>query len=252
MAYFKTPEQMGDHDVNVRLFGKFEIENKWGRIDQPRANRAGSWMLLKYLLSNTGREVSQEELLDAILIGGAAGDTEINTRVRLTRARKALEPLRLNDTKKGLVLFSCGKYSINPEYDIYSDEAHFLELKRRIKTISLNDPTGVELCIEAIELFRGPYLDDVHTRPWIDAYRQTYANEFTAMAFDALSRVEALGDTRVILPLCRRAVSVAPASEELHKAIVKYFVEQKEEIELLRYISQLACTGAEWIKELEY
>lgn len=252
MAYLKRPEEMGDNDVNVRLFGKFEIENKWGKRNEPRANRAGSWMLLKYLLANTGREVPSEELLDAILPGGAESETEVNARVRLTRARKALEPLRLNGAKDGLVLFSGGKYSINPDYDIYTDEEYFLELKRRIKAIPTTDPAGMELCIEAIELFRGPYLDDVHTRPWIERFRKTYANEFAALGLDALDRVKALGDARVLPLLCRRAVAIAPEAEELHKAIVKFLVEQKEEVELLRYISQLTRTGAEWLTESEY
>ena len=252
MAYLKRPEDMGDNEVNVRLFGKFEIENKWGRRNEPRANRAGSWMLLKYLLANTGREVPGDELLDAILAGGAESETEVNARVRLTRARKALEPLRLNGAKDGLILFSGGKYSVNPAYDIYTDEAYFLELKRRIKAIATTDPAGMELCIEAIELFRGPYLDDVHTRPWIDKFRRTYANEFAALGLDTLGRVEALGDARVVPLLCRRAVVIAPEAEALHKAIVKFLVAQNEEVELLRSISQLTRTGAEWITEFEY
>ena len=252
MAYLKRPQDMGDNEVNVRLFGKFEIENRWGKRNEPRANRAGSWMLLKYLLANTGREVPGDELLDAILVGGAESESEVNSRVRLTRARKALEPLRLNGAKDGLILFSGGKYSVNSAYEIHTDEKYFLELKRRIKAIPTTEPAGMELCVEAIELFRGPYLDDVHTRPWIDRFRKTYANEFAALGMDTLDRVEALGDARALPLLCRRAVSIAPEAEALHKAIVKFLVEQKEEVELLRYISLLTRTGAEWINEFEY
>lgn len=252
MAYLKRPEEMGDYEVNVRLFGKFEIENKWGKRNEPRANRAGSWMLIKYLLANTGREVPGDELLDAILVGGAESETEVSARVRLTRARKALEPLRLNGAKDGLILFSGGKYSINPAYDVYTDEERFLDLRRRIKSIPACEPAGMALCREAIELFRGPYLDDVHTRPWIEQFRKTYANEFAALGLDTLSRVEALGDFGVMPLLCRRAVAIAPEAEALHKALVKLLVEQKEEVELLRHISRLTRTGAEWITELEY
>jgi len=252
LAYFKKPEQMGNYEVNVRLFGHFEIENKWGKIDKPRANRANSWMLLKYLMANAGREVPQDELLDAVLPGGADSDTEGNARVRLTRARKALEPLRLNDPKDGLVLFNFGNYSINPKYDIYSDEVYFLELKRRLKDIPADVPEGMELCIEALGLFRGPYLDDVHTRPWIDDFRRAYAEQFVELALDALDRGEALGDDSALQLLCRRAVAIAPDAEKLHRALVKNLVRHKSEVELLRYISQLTRTGAEWVNELEY
>ena len=108
------------------------------------------------------------------------------------------------------------------------------------------------LCAQAIGLFRGPYLDDSTTRPWIDKFRRTYAREFVALAFDTLSRVEALGDVSVVPLLCRRAVAIAPEAEALHNALVNILVEQKEEVELLRYISQLTRTGAEWINEFEY
>ena len=177
LDYFKKPEEMGEFDINIRFFGRFEIENRWGKIDKPRANRANSWLLLKYLLSNRGREVEQDELLDAVLPGGAASDTGSNSRVRLVRARKALEPLRLNDVNDGLVLFSAGKYSINPAYNICSDEDMFLDIKRRLKSVPAAEPMGAVLCCQAIELFRGPYLDDSSPRPWIDKYRRTYARE---------------------------------------------------------------------------
>lgn len=251
MDYFKMPEEMGDYDVNIRFFGRFEIENRWGKIDKPRANRANSWLLLKYLLSNRGREVEQDELLDAVLPGGAASDTGSNSRVRLVRARKALEPLRLNDVNDGLVLFSAGKYSINPEYNIYSDEDFFLDIKRRLKSVPAADPTGAVLCCQAIELFRGPYLDDSSSRPWIDKFRRTYAREFVSLAFDALNRAEALGDVSIAPLLCRRAVDIAPEAEALHTALVNALVEQKEEIELLRYIFRLTRSDVEWIEKLQ-
>lgn len=251
MDYFKKPEEMGEFDVNIRFFGRFEIENRWGKIDKPRANRANSWLLLKYLLCNRGREVEQDELLDAVLPGGAASDTGSNARVRLVRARKALEPLQLNDVNNGLVLFSSGKYSINPAYNIYSDEEFFLDIKRRLKSVPAAEPMGAVLCCQAIEMFRGPYLDDSPTRPWIDKYRRTYAREFVSLAFDTLSRAEALDDARIVPLLCRRAVAIAPEAETLHNALINALMEQKEEVELLRYIFQLTRSDAEWIEKLQ-
>ncbi len=241
---------LGTHDVRVRLFGDTELENCHGRVVSPRSAREKSWLLLKYLLAHRGREVTREELLEKLWTDDSEEQDDNAARVRLSRLRRQLTPLQLNGTK-GLILFSYGSYFLNPDYDIYTDEELFTELLRRIKGIPVDDPVGLELCVKALELFRGSYIEHSGAVPVLLEYRKYYDSEFAALARSTVERAAALDDESVMPLLCTRSADIIPEDEALHKSIVSFLVQRKSEVELVRHISHLSFvdgTGAKWLK----
>ncbi len=249
MCFPLDRENLGFHDVQVDLLGPVRISNRWGRVEENRSTYAKTWMLIKYLLTNNGREVYADELEQAIAGEGEPADSDQAARTRLSRARKLLDPLQLGG-RKGLLLFSDGKYSLNPMYDIHTDEQRLAEHMRELKVLPVDNAEGLTVCAAALELLRGPYMDSLYSRPWIDRYRAIYSAEFVSLAQEILTRSEILNDTRVVPLLCRRAPTLAPDAEELHKALVSFLTGHKMEIELVRYISQLAHSGAAWLEEM--
>ena len=121
------PKVTSPYEVNVRLFGRLELENQWGRAGENPSHPSYSWSLLKYLLVNAGREVPLEELLDTVW----PDDPDINTgyaaNIRLRRLREALAPLQLHG-KTGLVLYENGRYALNPDYDLRTDAEEVSDL----------------------------------------------------------------------------------------------------------------------------
>ena len=55
-------EQEVTAPLRIRLFGRLELENQWGRAAEDTSRPSLSWLLLKYLLVNPDRGVTGEEL----------------------------------------------------------------------------------------------------------------------------------------------------------------------------------------------
>jgi len=239
------------YQLSLRLFGAVELENSLGRVEENRSRRSLSWLLLKYLLLNRGREVSAGEMEECLWLGPDESCDNVALRVRLRRLREALQPLGL-DGRSGLVLYSAGKYCINPDFDISSDEEVFLRSMERLRTLPPNAPEGLEYCIRALEAMRGDYMEHTTNAPWLDAYRDYYRRELAWLCRAALQRFAALGEDSALELLCRRSAAIIPEDEEFHRSLLAYLVERGRQIELLHYVSRLAVSGrAGWMDKTD-
>jgi len=234
---------LSEYELRVKLFGEMELENEYGCVVEKRERQPLPLLMLKYLLVNPSRNVSLEELVTRLWPSKPGIDDEGATRVRLRRVRQFLEPLHL-DGPDGLVLYSFGQFWLNPKYTLLTDEEAFLGLLQQIQDCPLEDPAGLKLCIEALGLYRGRFLEFTKKSDWLIEYRKFYHSKFCSLAYNTLDRMAALQDNLALPLLCRRTVALAPEEKELHEAIIRYLGEQKRELDLVRYISQLSGTGA--------
>ncbi len=247
-----THEYLPETELRVRFFGALELENSLGCVSENRSKpTALNWMTLKYLLCNCNREVGQDELLSLEFPGKSVAVPDGAMRTRLRRVRDLLKPLSLG-SMHGLVLYSDGKYFINPEITLLSDEDAFNNLLRRIRALPEDEPAALALCTEALELMRGAFLAYSGDGEWLAPYREHYRREFAALAEETLRRMRALDSDEPAGLVWRRAIAVAPENEALHRAIVAFLVERRLESELLRYVSQLTLGGAAWLREFAY
>ncbi len=239
----QSTSALEENIVHVRLFGALELSNRRGTAGENRARQSLSWLLLKYLLANPGREVGSDELEEKLwpISSGEGNGAE---RVRLRRLREALAPLGL-DGRDGLVLYSRGKYILNPDFELLSDEDELLRLMARIR---MGGSEALSLCTQALELLRGEYLEYTDAAPWLERHREYYRRESAWLCGEALRLCVEGQKTAPLGLICRRACSLAPGEEALHRAIIGYLIQNKMEIELLRHISHLSRSGrAPWL-----
>lgn len=244
------PAEETRYSVRIRLFGLLELENQFGMVKENTARSSLSWSLLKYLLLNPEAEISREEILRDLWPDDEKDAASV-LRIRLHRLREALAPLQL-DGKNGLVLFRGKAYSLNPRYTLWTDAEAFLELMEQIRTSAPDDPAALELCVQALELFRGPFMAYTEKAPWVTRYRDYYHKELCVLARNTLTRMSALGDDRALDLLCRRAAAIVPEEGALHQHIIKYMIRHKRQAELVRYISFLSqYSGPEfdWLEQ---
>ncbi|MCC8079833.1 MAG: hypothetical protein LIO57_07235 [Oscillospiraceae bacterium] len=227
-------------DVYVRLLGPVELRCGDKLICESRGRESLPWMLLKYLLVNRDREVDMAEL-DAVLwtTRGGESTSEGNARVRLSRLRKTLEPLGL-DRRGGqsLIIYYSGRFSIIRSYDLAFDTDELLSLVRSERDLPLDDADAMPKCARALEVYRGEFLSCSAPAPWLDVYREQYAELFRALAARTLERIKTTGDETALDLLCSRSAELAPEDTELNDAIVAYLMERKMQIELVRHVSR--------------
>lgn len=226
------------YQLRVTLFGAASLENHLGRMEENPSRQSQPWLLLKYLLVNRGREVRQEEL--TALWPESGGESA--GRVRLSRLREALTPLGL-DGKGGLVQYGAGAYRLNPRYALDVDEDRITAALDQLRTCPLKDPAGLGLCMEALTLFTGPFLEKTGQAPWVLPYRDYYQRAFCGLARETLRRSRQLEDGRAVPLLLQRAPVMAPEDTQLHQEIRRYLEETGREIDLLRYPFPLQPKG---------
>ena len=232
------PRTEDDRTIQVRTFGQLELKNQRGRAAENRARKTFPWLLLKYLLANTGREISPEELSSTLWPDQTGTDKDGNLRVRLHRLREALDPLGLGG-QRGLVL-SCGRnLFLNPAYPLELDTQRFLTLLGEERKTPLEDPQGLELCRQALELYRAPVFAYTAPALWLLQYRYPYQQGFKSIVQQTLRRMQLAESEEVLHLLCHRAVQAMPEEDNLQNVILGYLVEHQKQAELVSYISQL-------------
>ncbi len=76
-------------------------------------------------------------------------------------------------------------------------------------------------CLDAIDRYAGPYLDDALDPDWAFNQRMTHHLDFVDVCVRASELREARGEAAAALDLARRAVDAEPLSERGHRALVR-------------------------------
>ena len=235
--------------VSLRLFGPLQVENKYGIVEESRFRPSVSWLLLKYMVVNIGRDVSEEEMNARVWPMEGITQEALTNRLRLRRLREAIAPLHL-DKQNGLVLFADEWFALNPNYTIETDEDRFGAIMEQLKELPMEDLEAIPLCAEALEIYRGKYLNNTYEAEWLTPFQNYYEKLFKFLLTNTLERIKTTGDKRPLALLCRRSATLMPDWEELHRDIVSMMVEYKEENMLLQYIALLTTSKdapPEWI-----
>ena len=261
----KEALQEDENLVYFRMFGPFQVENKYGIVEEKPNLTSVPWMLLKYMLFNIycsrGHlsdmlsdtqcvRVHMDELID-VLWKASEKQTETSVnRTRVRRLREALIPLHLDNVETGLVRFKYEQFSFNPKYTLILDDCLFNAHIMKIVEWPMDDASVLQSCSEALEIYRGTYLMSSSELAWLKPDQDHYQKLFEVLVRNTLERTKITGDKRCLPLLCKRVVDLAPDWEEFHRDLVRYLVEQKEDKLLMQYIYNLSHsreTGPDWL-----
>lgn len=242
-----------DNQVRVKMFGAVEIQNNRGTVIENRSRSSLPWLLIKYLLLNSKREVSQEEIIETLFSYNESTNEDGRARVNLRRAREALKPIGLDGTK-GLIMFFDGHYRINYDLELITDEDIFVDLMNRIRKTTEDEPIGLNMCINALEICRGRFMRYTEDFYWLRDHRRYFGSEFCGLAITTLERMRTLDDDSAISLLCRSAVEMVPEEEIVHREIIRFLSDTRQERALMNYMAQLShynSTGPRWLRDME-
>lgn len=165
---------------------------------------------------------------------GLQGEQAVNvfhvTKRRLHKAiRKGIEGFEI-------LTHSNGRYHINPHVELAHDAEEFaIALLHARMHPSDNQAAWLS---QAIELYRGPYLQGHHD-DWIIRRRKDYENGF----IEALTRLAAIREaeqrTDVALQYLLKAASVAPSNLELHGSVIRAYLALGRRSEASAYLLRI-------------
>lgn len=212
-----TAEVLPPPQLRVRCFGAFEVALGDARIPPTAFARRGAIALLKMLVLEGGRPISQGALAERFW-SDVTPDAAANRVHGLVHAlRAAIEPEH-RARRWRYVLAREDVYSFDVEAaDV--DVARFRRLLRHAHARP-NDATATAALEEAVSLYRGDLFDDEPLADWCDAERFAL-REQCVDALQTLARGHAAhGRDELSIELLRRALAMDPLREDLHRELV--------------------------------
>jgi len=204
--------------INIRMLGSFSLQSGDNLISDESNRSRKVWALLAYLICHRGSSVSQKKLIE-LLWGDdpSSANPENALRITLHRLRSQLD-LLWPGAGKSLIVHKNGGYSWNTQVSIQLDSDRFEQL---CQPKDIPDDARLADCLEALELYRGDFLERQSSESWVIPVTTHFHNLFvmlTLEAADLLSRQERHQEAAII---CRRGIAVEPYHEPIYQMLMK-------------------------------
>ena len=162
----------------VRFFGHFQILCDDEPMPLGRSGKALT--ILKYLLANRGRPVSQDHLMGWLWPESNLKKARWSLNSAIHGLRKLISGCQSSSVSVNYVSLEDGYYRLSPSVRVTSDVDEFDECHRRGRHLEKNDQMR-KAAIEyekAIELYRGDYLVEDLYEDWTMVERERLSNAY--------------------------------------------------------------------------
>ena len=204
--------------IQVNMFGGFTItmDNRTMSDSDNRSRKA--WSLLSYLIVNRRKDVSINELFNAIWQEGMQDNPYGALKTLVFRVRKMMEAAGFPSQE--LILNQKGAYMWNPSWKLTIDTDRFEFLCKRILN-SQDDMGNLEPeWREALGLYKGTFLPKSADESWVNPlhtyYHSLYQKLVRAVSEDLMER----GDYAQVEEICTQAVSIDRFTEDFHYYLI--------------------------------
>ena len=198
--------------LSVRMLGEFSISTDTQQLCDSDNRSRKIRTLLAYLIYHRHRVVTQDELM-ALLWDDASSSANPSGAIKTVfhRARAALEKLWPR-AGHDLILRQSGGYIWNTDIPLTLDTDRLDELCR-LEDLSQEDQLARAL--EALELYRGDFLDRMSSDTWIVPISVYYHNQYVQTLLGVLPVLHKAGRYGEMVALCQAAALVEPYHEQI-------------------------------------
>ena len=201
-------------NINVKMFGMFELECNGRLIDDSDSRSRKTWLLLAYLIFNRGMIVSRDDIVK-LLWNDGMNDAGNSVKAVIHRLRTALDGLG-EDAGKRIIISSGGGYTINPEIELDCDTDRFCSL-----LAETGSGDRLARLSEAIGLFGGEFLPMLSMEHWTVPIETEFHAMYINAVCEASSMLEEQGLHEQAVSVCEGALKFESYNEELTCRIMR-------------------------------
>lgn len=198
--------------IHICMLGDFSLQAGENKITDTDTRGKRCWHLMAYLICQQGRPVSQNRIIE-LLWGDEpnCANPENSLRTTLHRTRTILDGL-WKGAGKELIRFKENGYAWNDKVEITTDFQRFEELCQK---------TSLDAWLEALELYRGDFLQRYSTEGWVIPLTTHFHNLFLDISAAAAQQLSQENRHSEAAAICRRAAAVEPYHEPLHRMLMQ-------------------------------
>lgn len=204
--------------IQIQMLGSFTLRAGNSLISDENNRSRKVWALLAYLICHRGAAVSQKKLIE-LLWGDdpASSNPENALRITLHRLRGQLDQL-WPGAGKDLILHKSSGYAWNDQVAVSIDSDRFEAL---IQNRNVAPGQRLEICLEALELYKGDFLERQSSETWVIPVTTHYHNLFVLLTLETVSLLSQQHRHGEAAQLCRNAIASEPYHEPLYQALMK-------------------------------
>jgi ATP/maltotriose-dependent transcriptional regulator MalT/DNA-binding SARP family transcriptional activator len=131
-----------------------------------------------------------------------------------------------------------GIYGVNPLLNLSCDANEFERLLHQARLLSPNDVQAEDLRRKAINLYAGPFLDDMD-RDWTQAYRTHFEGLFLEGLLGLSECLQQRGDTASAMATLQQAFAVDPLHEETHCRLMQCYADSNQKHRVAQQLHDL-------------
>ena len=229
--------------LQISMLGGFSLSYPDGTAIDYQSNRSNKlWMVLAYLLTHRGKQITQDELID-ILWPDEEIDNPVNTlktmRHRLCGMLDALGGI----PGKEMIRYNHGIYAWSEEVDCVLDIDQF-STYCALAEQEQDDSQKISYYLNALEYYNGDFLPKLSSEMWVMSAHAYYHAEYLRVVKKCIALLRTENRYYEIITVCQKAVTIDPYDEDLHRELIDALVRTGAK--------QSALNHYEKVKELFY
>jgi two-component SAPR family response regulator len=210
-----------NQSIVVGTLGSFEVTVGGRPVNRWRASKACN--LLQYLLLRRGRDVSRDQLNDALWPESAWANGSSSLKVAAHLLRRVLAEHDADSTEKSSSLrlittengYRLSADNVAVDFEKFNETVEYGYVLQR----EGNDAEALPVYLRAAELYPGDFLPDVHL-PWAAGYREWLRSRFLCTLEYIIDSQLREGDFQGAVSSCLRILEVDPLHEKVYRSLM--------------------------------
>lgn len=208
-------------ELNVRLFGKFQMSNTEGSLTLETMRSEILTHLLTYMLSHRDKSLTAQELIEVLWPEDESDNPAGALKNCVYRLRKLLKQTWGSTTE--YIITGHGAYQWNPEINLHVDVEKFEECCREVFNSEDKDIRR-EKGKEAVELYHGLFLSELSSEYWAISMSAYYHSIYLTLVKKLAELMEEERNYSEVEDICRKALQIEPLDEEIHCFLLRALI----------------------------
>lgn len=207
--------------LNIRMFGKFQIENENGMLNKENMRSEMLTRLLAYMVSHREKDMTAQELIDVLWPDDQSDNPSGALKNHMYRLRKLMNRTWGEDGR--YIITGRGAYQLNPELVVHVDIEEFEECCRQV--FNSEDPAvQQENGKKAVELYQGMFLSELSSEYWVISIATYYHSIYLTMVKKLAALLEKEKQFTDVEEICAKAIQIEPLDEEIHCFLLRAMI----------------------------
>lgn len=225
--------------LRVEMFGGFEVYYGQTPVIMKDSRNSKVLQLLQYLLCSRKRMVPQDELVGVLFEEDEVGNPAGTLKNLVYRLRKIFEEAGM---PRDSIQYKKNAYGLSGAIPCEMDTEIFNGLLEKSRNLDLADKERLDICLCAIDLYKGEFLPRGSGEPWVVGFSVQYQETYYKFLSSAYEVIRKRGEHEALVTRLQKAVRLYPYEEDLAAMYIDCLYRTKRVKEALEAYETVSAT----------